>query len=424
MGSLQRHIVFFDEKEMNHLILPATPAQRTGNYAAMSFQQHLALLSLFLKGDPDAAADRLRHGTVQPVDFAQFLNQHSLQLFVFSRLEGTPVRKLLPQQWLNELKRVSLRQWTVQEALVRELAQLSSLLAAAGHEFILLKGPYLAMRFFGGIDRRQFWDLDILVRRERVVPIEVLLRSIGYTRKSTILINPALTTRFTHAFDFVKSDVALDLHWLLSANAAHYLDYEAIWRQRQDFVLAKRNFAVLSDEYEIVFSLISIFKDLERGAARLKSFVDLYFILNQLSRRIDWEAFLAHRRREKTLRITVNILTFFFELFNCHHEFPEVAAALVREHQHIKIVPAGYYQVLIDGSPGALKNKTWAAGIYECSRLHVFIWWLLSLPFRLAVHDSGWYTRFKDRLLRAKARLRAAALGRGAKPAQERGSIR
>jgi hypothetical protein len=299
-----------------------------------------------------------------------------------------------------------------------------TLLNTAGHEFILLKGPYLAIRFFGGIDRREFWDLDILVRRERVVPIEVLLRSIGYTRKSTILINPALTTRFTHAFDFVKSDVALDLHWLLSANAAHYLDYEAIWRQRQDFVLAKRNFAVLSDEYEIVFSLISIFKDLGRGAARLKSFVDLYVILNQLSRRIDWEAFVAHRRSEKILRITVNMLTIFLELLNCRHEFPEVAAALVRERQHIKVVPAGHYQVLIDGSPGALKNKAWAARIYECSRLHVFVWWLVSLPFRLAVHDSGRYARFKDRLWGAKARLRAAAVGERMKSARERRAIK
>ncbi len=77
--------------------------------------------------------------------------------------------------------------------------------------------------------------------------------------------------------------------WALSANAAHRLDYNAICRQSQEFALRGRNFSVLSAEYEVVFSLISIFKYLERGAARLASFVDLYFILSALESRLDWD---------------------------------------------------------------------------------------------------------------------------------------
>jgi hypothetical protein len=391
---------------------------RPGNEgrSSISFAQNLALLSLMLKGNHNAAADQLLRGAVRPDDFARFTSQHRLQLFVFSLLEGSPLRKSLPEPWREQLRVFSLRQWATQERLARELTHLSALLAAAGQEFILLKGPYLATRFFGGVDRREFWDLDILVKREQVAAVERLLRSVGYARKSTILLNKALTTRFTHAFDFAKSDVAVDLHWILSANAAHYLDYEAVWRERQSFVLRNHTFGVLSDEYEVAFSLISIFKDLERGASRLKSFVDLYFILSPVSRRLDWGLFLAHRRREKILRISVNVLDLFFELFDCRREFPEVAAALAGERRHVKILPSGYHQALIDGSPGALKNKTWAAGIYECSRLHVFVWWLLSLPFRLAVHDSGRYARFKARLQQAKARLSRAKSAQDSRP--------
>jgi hypothetical protein len=43
---------------------------------------------------------------------------------------------------------------------------------------------------------------------------------------------------------------------------------------------------------------------------------------------------------------------------------------------------------------GALRNKLWAADYYECSRLQVFLWWLVSLPFRLAVHAPDRYPRF------------------------------
>jgi hypothetical protein len=315
---------------------------------------------------------------------------------------------VFPREWLQQLKVFSLNQWARQEILVRELGRISALLSASRHDFIALKGPCLATRFYGAIDRREFWDLDILVKREHIGAVELLLRGAGYVRKSRVLFSTAVTSRFTHAFDFTKGNVSVDLHWLLSANATHYLDYEAIWRQRQKFILRGQNFFVLSDEHEIAFNLISIFKDLERGAVRLKSFVDLYFILRAVGPGLDWNAFMQHRRQEKILRISVNVLDFFFELFNCRHRFPDIAAAFAHERRHVKILPSGYHRALIAGAPGALKNKAWAAGIYECSRLHVFVWWLLSLPFRLAVHDSGRYARLKAGLQQAKARLSRA----------------
>src|SRR2546429_484379 len=80
-------------------------------------------------------------------------------------------------------------------------------------------------------------------------------------------------------------------------------------------------------EYEVVFSLISIFKDLERGATCLKAFVDLYLILSALSRRIDWGQFLKNRKRERISQISVNVLALFLDLFGCADRFPEVATA-------------------------------------------------------------------------------------------------
>jgi Uncharacterised nucleotidyltransferase len=363
--------------------------------ALTAFHQHVVVLSLLLKGDQDALAGRLRNGSVPLETFAQFIARHRLQLFVWSQLQGSLLRQALPRQWLDQLKALSLKQWAAQERVMRELMQLSSLLTAAGHEFIVLKGPYIAARFFGSMDRREFSDLDILIRRDDLAAVERLLRNHGYGRKSNVLISRDLTAHFTHALDFAKPNLALDVHWLLSANAGHSLDYDAIWRHRQTFVLRNRNFFVLSDEYEVVFSLISIFKDLERGAARLKTFVDLYFILSALSSALNWEQFLENRRRERILQISVYVLALFLELFDCADRFPEVATAIAGKRQLFKRVSSDDLAALLEASPGALRNKQWAAGIYECSRLHVFLWWLVSLPFRLAVHDSGNYDRFK-----------------------------
>jgi hypothetical protein len=89
----------------------------------------------------------------------------------------------LPQEYLRELKRFSLQQWARQETLVRELMAVATVFAAAGQESILVKGAYLATRFFGGIDRRPFFDLDLLVNRDKLPEAQRLMRGSGYTRK-------------------------------------------------------------------------------------------------------------------------------------------------------------------------------------------------------------------------------------------------
>jgi Uncharacterised nucleotidyltransferase len=364
------------------------------NHAGLSTLQHLSSLSFLIKGHHDAFAADLRNDAGRLEGFARFVAYHRLQLFVFSRLARSPVRKLLSDQWLNQLKALSLRQWVVQERLLHELNELS-ILFEGRYEFILLKGPYHAMRFFGSIDGREFSDLDLLIKKEDLGAVEHLLVDRGYSRKSGILFNRALTSRFTHALDFVKEDAAIDLHWQLSANAAHVLDYDSIWQQRQPFVLHNRKFLVLSDEYELVFSLISIFKDLERGAARLKAFVDLYFILLRLGPKLNWPQFLENRKRERLLQISTNMLASCLELFDCAEDFPVVAQEVSRSGRFQK--PSSEQMLdLLDASPGTLRNRVWAVRFYDCSRTHVFLWWLVSLPFRLIVHDSDRYTRFKD----------------------------
>ena len=272
---------------------------------------------------------------------------------------------------------------------MRELEPISTLLEDAGHEFILLKGPYLATRFFGGMNRREFYDLDILIRREELPAIERLLVRSGYFQKSSTLLNRSLTTYFTHAFDFVKPNVAVDLHWQFSAQLSHCLDYEAIWRQRRSFNLRGQDFLVLSDEDEVVFHIVSIFKELEMGMARLKTFIDLYLILSKVSHQMDWEAFLERRKRERIRRVSLTILALFLGFFDCRDNFREVAAVVAREDKLLKLIPARNHQALMETSPGAAWNKLWASNLYECPRFAVFLWWVVSFPFRLAVYQPN-----------------------------------
>jgi hypothetical protein len=361
------------------------------------FQQHVALLAHLLKKNLEPARAYLQLPS-HAIEFTRFLNRHGLQLPVLFLLKNSRSVNILPRNCLDQLRAFSLAQWRVQENLTRQLTHLTFLLSDAGYEHICLKGPCLGERFYGGTDRRAFGDLDILIRRNDLPAVDLLLRKAGFTRQSTVLFNTALSSRFVHAFDYTKTHVTLDLHWRLSANAAHLLDYDTVWQQRQVFALREHRVSVLSDEYEIVFNLVSLFKDIERGAIRLKAFADLYFILKVANSSMDWKQFLSNRGRERILGISVNVLTLFLEMFQCRDEFAEMAGALESCRGLIQDVSPIERFELIQARQGSLNNKLWASRLYDCSRFHVFMWWLVSLPFRLAAHNADRYGRPRRRL--------------------------
>jgi hypothetical protein len=154
------------------------------------------------------------------------------------------------------------------------------------------------------------------------------------------------------------------------------------------------------------------------GIARLRAFVDLYAILTKVGHQLDWEALLERRRRERTLTIVVALMNLFIELFQCNGTFPKINDAIAGKREELRIPPIRRFQALLEAIPGATRNKIWASGLYECSRLHLMCWWILSYPFRLAVYQPPRYVEFKSWLkdLKAPADLaRRNRLGLGRK---------
>ena len=357
----------------------------------MSLKENLATLTCLVNGQFDDARERLQRGN--PIRFASFLREHHLHLCPFDAFIESVLFDLLPEEARESLQDARARQTAKQESVGAELMWVAALLEDAGEPFLLLKGPYLADRYYGAVQRRVFSDLDILIPRARLMPVEALLREHGFERRSTILLSTAVTTRVTHAFDYKKDQLALDLHWLLSAHPTFRLDYDAIWQQRQQYTLKAHQFAVLSDEYELVFNLLSLFRDLERGAARMKPFIDVYLILSALDARMDWDAFMARRRAEHVFGITSAVLDLLRAYLPCATQLGALTAAGVGPGD-----PPGAAMALLAARPGALSNKRWAMRAYDCSPAAAAMWWALSLPFRLAVYHPGKYARFKRNL--------------------------
>jgi len=385
-------------------------------------QNELALFSLVFTGDAAHAGDRLRADSAAPERFAKFVDRHGLRLFLRTAIEGDDagaahLASALPADWLGELSAFGARQIERQRALVRELARVDGALRGCGIEPIALKGAYAALRFHGGLERRAFSDLDLLVQPRQLDTAERVLSSSGFQRRSSILVSRRLTTRFTHAFDFAGHGVLVDLHWRLFPHPSFRADETRPWRIRRTWTIEGRSYRVLPEDDEVRFGLISVFRDIERGAGRIKHIADLLRMLDALDGTVDWAELLAALRAERMLAVAVNVLRL---ALDCLPGPERLAGLVAAADAHRSLLVAGTPEsrrALLESPQGALANKRWAAQIYESSRLASLAWWGASLPFRLAVHHPG-------KLARWGRRLRGAAARSGSRRASAAGSTR
>jgi len=365
----------------------------------------ITLLAHLLKGNHDAF---IRHLAARGPDFTGFgdlLAKHQLREFVYSALAASPAADTLPPALTDSLKRAYIRQRARIEQMLGELKLLSSTLSLAGQEFILLKGPYLAKRFYADLDRRAFWDIDILVQREELGNAQRHLISAGFARRSRILFNEQLTVRFGHAFDFAKSGIAVDLHWALRNRPSYRFDYRNIWKAKQEFWLDDVRFYVLSDQHALVFTLVSTFNDIEVAKLRLRSLVDLYMMVRALHGEVDWDRFLEDRRTENIFKISVNVLNLFLRVFDCNRDFPDLARAIDRRRSELEGDNPVTIETLVSHSRVGMSHRLWASRLYEISRLRLLFWWMISMPFRRAAFRAGKSARLKSDLRRIMAKI-------------------
>ena len=173
----------------------------------------IRLVLRLARGDR-AAAVRLAEARTAPFDdLADRALAEGLGVVLFRGWSALPSGApfVLSDSYLDALRARAERQAVRTAAQIDALAHITDTFAAAGLSFILLKGPYLAARFYGDPAGREFVDLDLLVRRADRARASERLTSIGYARRSRVLGSEALTAWFVHAFDYADARTYLDL---------------------------------------------------------------------------------------------------------------------------------------------------------------------------------------------------------------------
>ncbi len=353
---------------------------------SMQTLSYINLVSAILKGDSLRIEETLRTEPPDFDDFYRFVWSNHIAGTIYSILSSSEFRAQFPEGLIERLKTSYLEQWVKNEKLLKETEMLSELFGRVSEEAIFLKGAFLAERYYGNIDMRAVSDIDLLIRKVALQKADRILEGSGYVRKSRAFPSEALASLFTHHFEYGKNDLDLDLHWALSSHFTYKVDYERLWRESREFGFRRQTYRVLSDEYELVFQVLSIFKDIELGTIKLKSFVDAYMILRLTYGKTVWVEFFERRRSEGIFRITLNILDLVLTLIGSREEFAEISAYIDDNARSIRLIKLEDMLSLITRSGFSFSNKKWALGLYSSDPVCSFLWWVISLPMKLQVY--------------------------------------
>lgn len=348
--------------------------------------EDIRLLVRLVRRDAPAVDRLLATGRASLERLAGADRLQGIAVVLLDALEALDRCDRLPAPALAQLKERRRRQEVRSVVLLRALEDVTARFADAALPVVLLKGPYLADRFYGRLGAREFGDLDLLVPSSGRTQADALLHAAGYARRSGVLLGASLTSFFVHGFDYGKEDARLDLHWRLSRHPSLHVDAAALWRKLGSWRVGERTHAVLSDEHEVVFAALSLVRDLERRRAKVKNVLDVIQVVAAVDGGHDWEATFASGRREGTLGPLVNVLALCLDLADAADLAPRLAAILDRWRERRVAFRAGGSPLVCIPERCGVGNKLWSARVHDSSLVGWLAWWAVSLPFRISVH--------------------------------------
>ncbi len=348
--------------------------------------ESLAVLKSTLRSDEAALEEGCRFPSFDAEHFFFFLVRNHLAGAFYRILQDAGTNQAIPRELTERCKLVYLQQWGRNQVQLRIASRIRRAFSEQSVPVLFLKGMFLAQRYYGSIDARASSDLDLLVRRSDLPRAEEIVQKEGFTRRSRILWSRNATIHFTHHFEYCRDGVDLELHWSIAQHPAFRLSYADLWNDAQELAIGAERFSVLSDEYAIVTHALGAFKDIELGVCTLKPFVDLFQIIRAAGADLDWEEFFERREREGISRIIAGILAMTLVLLECDSEFANLCECLRRRGEDPRLQSARHVLALAPGKrKHSLKNRRWAWSRYELSLARALGWWLISLPFRIAV---------------------------------------
>lgn len=349
----------------------------------MPFAREIELLKLLAADERQQAASRVLSKAIDFPALAAFLEHQELGLYFSHKIEALQLGKLFPASLRERLRWQREAQQQRRELLIAALEELQRAFAAAGVDVILAKGLPLADRYWGGVQNRFTWDLDVLVEPERLKSAVCVLQQAGYASAHAGALGTHLARRFSHAQEFVRQGVAIDVHWIFRPRPGHCVDYRAIWRRRDTWVFNGVQHSVLDGEDTLLMLLLGIAEDIERAQPNYRKLWDVYLMLRSAAVR-DWNAFFQSAQRQGVGRLVVAMLALTRHALDCGDEFPALQRALDTWSKDLPCTAHELHSAL-ERRPKHPANRIWVGRLQPVPVAYYLVWWTLTAPMRYLV---------------------------------------
>jgi Uncharacterised nucleotidyltransferase len=208
----------------------------------------------------------------------------------------------IPPQVSSRLEQLNYENTRSNLLLTGELLKLIGLLEAHGIAAVPFKGPTLALWAYGDVSRREFGDLDILVKKQQVPAVKELLLSEGFTPRPGLTdAQQAAILRFDCSHNFAnEKNVWLDLHWdFVAPSASVRLDTDKLWDRLEPISVNGRELRTVSVEDLLLILCLHGFTHFWE---RLGWICDVAALIDS-QKKIDWPMVLENADRLGSRRI-------------------------------------------------------------------------------------------------------------------------
>jgi len=220
-----------------------------------------------------------------------------------------------------------------------ELVRIARAFNREGVPIAALKGPALAVEVYGGLSRRQFRDLDILVRPQDLFSAVKVLSEMGYEgeRRRLLEVSRAQRGRLVRANKHLQffrstggSPLEVELHWRLGeSNDVLAIPSERVWDGHAEVTLGGTKIKTIPFPEQIVFLAY------HGGMHHWKRLVWLCDLSLALCHppHLDWDALLALAARLGVERYLLAGLLVRRNLTQAHDGLPGKIERLLRRRQ-------------------------------------------------------------------------------------------
>lgn len=226
-----------------------------------------------------------------------FATQQRVSGLLYHRLKSRGWEAAIPEETLQALQQVCLRNAARNLGFYGELKRIVSALHAGDILVVVLRGAYLAGVVYGNLALRQMGDIDLLVRNTNLARAAGELQEAGYRPARPFWIE-AICATSQHLPKFTKPGAAtIELHWTIAPPTSPItVDLDGLWERAQPVVVKGIEVLTLCPE-DLLLHLCLHTSFQHRFAIGLRALCDISKTVRYYRDDMDWEQVQLRARR-------------------------------------------------------------------------------------------------------------------------------